>query len=601
MPNYFPQSGTDPPTMATDQDDPAFVRELLESVVEMSPDLIYFKNADHELVYVGQTYADIFDAEPAELHGLTARDLWPGEEATTVIEDEKRVLSGEPVVGREREVTHPDGTTHWYSIHKLPRYDETGSVQGFFAIDREITARKERERRLERYRSFVEHVTDVIVLISAEAEIEYVSPAVESVTGYSQSTLRGSNPLSFIHPEDRTEVEAAFGQLAAEAFDVGTIEFRLQRPEGEWIWMEASGTHRPEVDDLGGALLVAREITDRKRREREWRRMKRAVDASGHAIYITDTEGVIEYANPAFEAVTGYAPAEAVGQTPKIMQSGEMDEAYYENLWATIRDGRTWEERIINQRKSGEQYHARQTIAPIRDETGTPTAFVAIQTEVTDRVKLEERLSVVNRILRHDIRSAVSVIRGNANLAMSSTRSRETALETIQSEAKRLHRLGENARFIERALADETVSREPVELAEVVPAQAMHCRNEFPEAVVSFEVPETARVVASSQFGEALSELCTNAIIHNEAEHPTVELRVEMNEGWATIEVEDDGPGIPADEIDPIEQGGESALEHSSGLGLWVVAWIVEESGGELDFKRTESGSVVSIRLPTAD
>src|SRR6056297_3532487 len=121
MPNYFQESGTDPPTMATDQDDPAFVRELMESVVEMAPDLIYFKNADHELVYVGQTYADIFDAEPAELHGLTAQDLWPREEAAVVLEDEKRVLSGEPVGGREREVTHPDGSPHGYSIHKLPR------------------------------------------------------------------------------------------------------------------------------------------------------------------------------------------------------------------------------------------------------------------------------------------------------------------------------------------------------------------------------------------------------------------------------------------------------------------------------------------------
>ncbi|AOW80171.1 signal transduction histidine kinase [Halodesulfurarchaeum formicicum] len=464
--------------MTTAERDPEFFRDLLDSVVQLSPDLIYFKNADHELVYVGQTYADLFGTSREALVGKTARDLWPEAEAESVLADERRVLDGDPVIDRERQVTHPDGTEHWYSIHKLPRYDQ-GRVVGFVAIDREITARK--------------------------------------------------------------------------------------------------------------------------RREREWRRMKRAVDSSGHAIYITDPAATIEYVNPAFEQITGFSAEFAVGSTPRILRSGEMETAYYERMWETILDGEVWEETVVNKRQSGEQYHAHQTIAPISTD-GEIEAFVAIQTDITDRVQLEERLSVLNRILRHDIRSAVSVIRGNADLAMEASRKSDTALETIRSEAERLHRLGENARYVERVLSDRHRPTETVQLQELVPARAMRCRQEFPHSSISYDVPDTAVVSASSDIREALSELCSNAILHSDHEDPTVEITVEEGENWVAIRVADDGPGIPADEVAPLERGGESALEHTSGLGLWVVYWIVQESGGHLAFAENDPrGTVVTLRLPAAD
>ncbi|MDZ7850814.1 MAG: PAS domain S-box protein [Halodesulfurarchaeum sp.] len=588
--------------MTTDRRDESFYRELLESVVETSPDLVYFKDTDHELVYYGESYANIFGDETESLLGRTAWDLWPEDEAREIVTDEERALSGNRVVGREREVTHPDGSLHWYSIHKLPQYDENGSVAGFSAIDREITDRKNDERELKRFRSLVEHSGDVIALFNERGVIEYVSPAVEKIFGYKPAQLTGTETLDLIHPDDVEEVAAAFNQLVVESSDFGSIEARFRTADGEWTWIETTGVHRPEIDGIEGVLLVARDISERKEREREWHRMKRAVDASGHAIYITDTDATIEYVNPAFETVTGYSSSEAVGNTPKIMKSGEMSDDHYAELWAHLKAGKIWNEEVINQRKSGKLYHAQQTIAPIR-KNGTITAYVAIQTDITDRIELKERLSVVNRILRHDIRSAVSIIRGNAELALNSRGSVTRILETIRSEANRLYRLGENARYMEGAWKNTEPQTEVVDLAELVPASALSCRNENPNATVTFDVPKSAPVRASASLDEALSELCSNAIVHNDAEERQVSVTVSYpaDDDVATVEVTDNGPGIPEAEVEPLEQGIESSLEHTSGLGLWVVHWIVEESRGELEFDENKpEGSIVRIRLPKA-
>jgi len=122
------------------------------------------------------------------------------------------------------------------------------------------------------------------------------------------------------------------------------------------------------------------------------RRFKRAVDASGHAIWISDTDGTIEYVNPAFEAITGYQFDEAVGNNPAMLSSGETSEDHYEHLWKTVSAGETWRKDITNRRKDGSLYIADQTIAPIVDETGEPSAYIAVQTDITERKQLEKRL-----------------------------------------------------------------------------------------------------------------------------------------------------------------------------------------------------------------
>lgn len=139
-------------------------------------------------------------------------------------------------------------------------------------------------------------------------------------------------------------------------------------------------------------LFICRDISERQERKAKLRRFKQAVKSAGHAIYITDTDGTIEYVNPEFEAITGYSPEEALGRNPQIMKSGEMSEEYFENLWDTILSGEVWEEALVNRRKDGTLYHAHQTVAPITDGDGEINGFVAIQTDISEQKRLEEQL-----------------------------------------------------------------------------------------------------------------------------------------------------------------------------------------------------------------
>jgi len=141
------------------------------------------------------------------------------------------------------------------------------------------------------------------------------------------------------------------------------------------------------------ALLRLRaQSLELRARERELREFLRASEAAGHAVYITDPEGTIVYVNPAFERITGFEAGEAVGQTPRILRSGEMSEAHYRRLWETVMAGDVWDEEVINRRSNGDRYLAQQTIAPILSETGDIEALVAIQTDITDRKRLETEL-----------------------------------------------------------------------------------------------------------------------------------------------------------------------------------------------------------------
>jgi len=117
-----------------------------------------------------------------------------------------------------------------------------------------------------------------------------------------------------------------------------------------------------------------------------------AVENAADAIVITDLDGTITYVNPAFETVTGFSREEAIGRNPRILKSGVQDDAYYEEKWGAILDGEIWEEEIVNETKSGEEYVAHQTVAPVTDSDGTITKFVGIQRDVTKQRRLEKQI-----------------------------------------------------------------------------------------------------------------------------------------------------------------------------------------------------------------
>jgi len=214
--------------------------------------------------------------------------------------------------------------------------------------------------------------------------------------------------------------------------------------------------------------------------------------------------------------------------------------------------------------------------------------------------RLGRRLSVLNRVLRHDIRNDVNVIHGNADRIINGSGA-ETPARTIKEKATKLHRLSESARQIETLLEREGAPVEPVDLVDLLSEERRRLTSN-PGVAVEADLPEKARASASPMIDSAVWNIVENAIEHSDRETPRVEIGAEVGSEWVEIRITDDGPGIPDSEVRVLERGHETDLDHGSGLGLWLTNWIVTESGGKIRFEENEPrGSVVTIRLPRAD
>jgi PAS domain S-box-containing protein len=174
-------------------------------------------------------------------------------------------------------------------------------------------------------------------------------------------------------------------------------------------------------------IQQARFIADENNRTKELRRLSAAIEQFSDTVVITDSEGTIEYVNPAFEKITGYSKQEAIGENPRVLKSDKHDAEFYENMWNVITSKKTWEGRLINKRKNGELYTEWATISPVLDSNMYITNFVAIKRDITDEIAYEtkiqhaEKMEAVGQLaggIAHDFNNIMHVIIGFSELLM---------------------------------------------------------------------------------------------------------------------------------------------------------------------------------------
>jgi PAS domain S-box-containing protein len=283
--------------------------------------------------------------------------------------------------------------------------DEDGTPVRAVGIHQDIDDRKRAELALQEERDMFRN-GPTVVFKWADANgwpIEYVSENVEAVLGYAPADLR-SDAVTYadlVHDADLDRLVDEVAQYRATGVDHMNLDpYRIVTADGDVRWVMEYTRFVREDGEISHLLGYIIDITERKQRELELRQFKAAVERSAHAIYITDVEGTIEYVNPAFESVTGYSADEAVGRTPAILNSGEYDDAFYEEFWETIRSGEKWEAEMIDERADGDRVVLNQTVAPITDEDDI-TKFVAVAQDITERKRYERALEERERKYRN--------------------------------------------------------------------------------------------------------------------------------------------------------------------------------------------------------
>lgn len=234
-------------------------------------------------------------------------------------------------------------------------------------------------------------VAPIPVWIQREEEILAVNQqAVRYFEAAAPDEVVGTSAFAFVPEEYEERARHRNRTVLDEGETLEAVEGKTITSQGNVKFGQFALT-RVEYEDDPAILVMTQDITERKKQARRLRTFRQAIENAGQAIYWTDLDGTIEYVNPAFEEITGYSRTEAVGENVRILDSGKMSEGFFETLWETVLSGNVWDEEIINQRSDGELYTARQTVAPITED-GEISAFVAIQTDISDQKEKERKL-----------------------------------------------------------------------------------------------------------------------------------------------------------------------------------------------------------------
>ncbi|HKJ07571.1 MAG TPA: EAL domain-containing protein [Gammaproteobacteria bacterium] len=247
----------------------------------------------------------------------------------------------------------------------------------------------------ERFRRVVETMPDTLyVAETPDLRTCFVSPAIERLTGYTPAQWLGdpSIRLRLLGEEClRARVELVRSVPVDRRF--AQLSYPVQTRDGSRRWVQdRMALVRNDAGQVEGVFGVVTDITQRREAEQEMHKLSQVVRQAADAIMITDPDGMIEYVNPAFEAISGYSRGEVTGLPVSVLRSGKHDAEVYSNLWQTVRSGRTFRDVLTNRRKDGSLFTNEQVITPLVDDNGRVSHYISTARDITEQIYTKERL-----------------------------------------------------------------------------------------------------------------------------------------------------------------------------------------------------------------
>lgn len=432
--------------------------------------------------------------------------------------------------------------------------------------------------------------------------------------------------LGRVHPEDKAEfgeVDQVLSQIAAPV----KHDFRITGENGEIMWLESRLVPYFEDGKLIRIKGVNVDITERKQILERLKLLNTSIEQSPISIIITDPEGVIEFVNPNFTRNTGYTFEEAVGNTPGILKSGTHSPELYRDMWTTIKKGEIWIGELQNRKKSGELFWEKVQIAPVKDERGEITHYVAIKENITEKKRLfdelveaKEKAEESNRLksaflanISHEIRTPMNSILGFSELLKSSDLSREEKEEffdIIEQSGKRM--LKTITKIVEISRLDSNqvelfASTVPVNLMLRKLEQQFKKRASERQLTLSLEpgLPDEQALVHTD---EEKLETVVRYLLNNAFKYThsgSVRFGYRPNGKMLQFFVEDTGIGMNESACRKIfrpfvqTDGTYTRSYEGLGLGLVIAKGYVEKLGGTIELESEfKKGTTVTFTLP---
>jgi len=427
--------------------------------------------------------------------------------------------------------------------------------------------------------------------------------------------LRGGGALPFILLTEHADEKAVVEIIQAGAYDC----------------MERS--------QLNGANLVrtircalSLHATQRQHQlaDASLRKLSCAVEQSADIIFITNSDGIIEYVNPTFEKLTGYSRQEVIGKTPDLLKSGQQASALYRELWETIRSGDVYRNIEVNRKKNGGLYYVDESISPIRDPAGTITHFVSNGRDLTERLRVEaqllqaQKMDAIGRLaggVAHDFNNLLTIITSYSELALDSVVPGSSTQSRLQEILSAAHRAAELTRQLLAFSRQQPQALRVGELNPVVSAIVKTLHRLIGEDIELTFIPakELGRIrLDPVQIEQILMNLAVNSRdAMPQGGRITIETsEVRLDEQYAAskkavipmgryvvLTVTDTGSGIPADHLahvfEPFYTTKPSG--QGTGLGLATVYGIVKQNHGFVwAYSEPGMGTTFKIYFPRA-
>ncbi|EAT58123.1 PAS:Response regulator receiver:ATP-binding region, ATPase-like:Histidine kinase A-like [Chlorobium ferrooxidans DSM 13031] len=610
------------------------------SITEQMSEIVFITDSSGQISFISPAIEKITDYKPHEVIGQRFTDFLSEEEVPSALSAYKEVML-------KQSTTHvivlkfmrKNGTFFFGEVH-VQYYHESG-YSGTIGVIHDISERNRCERTRIEYekklldgKQFLQNIYDTVnhsvfvidVLPDGSYRYKSINRLHEIRTGLKNEAISGKSPREVLEPDVAATVTGYYDRCIHKGSSTEYEETHMFKGKLSW-WRTILNPVRNDSGHIYRIIGTSTNITEHKLTEEKLKTLSFAIQQSPTVVVITDPEGNIEYINPTFTEHTGYTEKEVIGQNPRILKSGLMEDSVYEEFWKTILAGNVWHGEFHNKKKNGELYWEDAIVSAIVNQKGVITNFVAVKEDITEKKKLwvdliasKEKAEESDRLktaflanISHEIRTPMNGILGFAELLKEPHLSGEEQaeyIELINQSGKRMLALINDIVDISRIEAGETMIHvEPTHVNKLLhslctffrPLAAnknllLSCNNGLSDEECVIET-DSAK----------LTQILTNLVQNGLKFSVEGEVRVGYirKEDLLEFSVSDSGIGIPESMKESIferfRQVDNSLTRHheGSGLGLSISKAYVEMLGGTIRVESGEgNGSTFIFTLP---
>jgi PAS domain S-box-containing protein len=380
-------------------------RDLWRTLLDNSPDKIYFKDTQSRFVKCSKTMAGQFGLKsPDEMVGKTDFDYFDVSHARPAFEDEQEIIrTGRPMIDKEEREEWKDGSVTWVSSTKVPWLESNGKIIGIMGVSRDITGRRQAEeamRESERRFQTLAVISPVgIFRTDAQGQTIYVNPTWCEISGLSATEALGVGWLRAVHPDDREKLAKEW-QTAAKVQSASKADYRFVHPDGTISWV--MGQAIPEKDGAGhivGYVGTITDITERKQAETALRDseafLNTVIEKIPHMIFVKDAKELrfVKF-NKAGQELLGYSLEELAGKNDYDLFPKEQADYFTEKDRAVLRGREVVDipEEPVQTREMGERIVHTKKI-PIFDNAGHLNYLLGISEDITEHKRAAQKLA----------------------------------------------------------------------------------------------------------------------------------------------------------------------------------------------------------------